>query len=103
MSEQAGSRVIVVCSDEARNGKTLVSRLLADHLLMTGHNPFVFDCDEPRGRIRRFYPDDSTLIDIEKTSGQITLFDTTWHGEDCPISVWGCNTLTGKLVNIFVD
>ncbi len=76
MSEQAGSRVIVVCSDEARNGKTLVSRLLIDHMLMTGHDPYVFDCDEPRGRIRRFYPDDSTLIDIEKTSGQIRLFDT---------------------------
>jgi hypothetical protein len=76
VSEQAGSRVFVVCSDEARNGKTLVSRLLMDHLLMTGFNPHVFDCDAPRGRIRRFYPDDSTLIDVEKTSGQIQLFDT---------------------------
>ena len=76
MSERAGSRVFVVCSDEARNGKTLVSRLLVDHLLMTGYDPYVFDCDEPRGRIRRFYPDASTLIDIEKTSGQIRLFDT---------------------------
>ena len=76
MSERAGSQVFVVCSNEARNGKTLVSRLLMDHLLMIGHTPHVFDCDEPRGRIRRFYPDDSTLIDIEKTSGQIRLFDT---------------------------
>jgi len=76
VSERAGSRVFVVCSDEARNGKTLVARLLMDHLLMTGHTPQVFDCDEPRGRIRRFYPDVSTPIDIEKTSGQIRLFDT---------------------------
>jgi hypothetical protein len=67
--------MIVVCSDEARNGKTLTARLLMDHLLMTGHNPHVFDCDDPRGRINRFYPDRSTLIGVEKTSGQIRLFD----------------------------
>jgi hypothetical protein len=65
-----------VCSDEARNGKTLTARLLTDNLLMTGRNPHVFDCDEPRGRINRFYPDRSTHLDIEKTSGQIRMFDT---------------------------
>lgn len=75
MSEPTGNRMIVVCSDEARNGKTLTARLLMDHLLMTGHDPHVFDCDDPRGRINRFYPDRSTLIGVEKTSGQIRLFD----------------------------
>ena len=68
--------MFVVCSDEARNGKTLTARLLMDHLLVTGRNPFVFDCDEPRGRIKGFYPDRSMLISVEKTSGQIRLFDT---------------------------
>lgn len=75
MSERAGSRIFVVCSDEARNGKTLTARLLMDHLLMTGHDVHVFDCDEPRGRIRHFYPDRSTQIGVEKTSGQIKMFD----------------------------
>ncbi len=76
MSERAASRMFVVCSDEARNGKTLTARLLMDHLLVTGRNPYVFDCDEPRGRIKGFYPDRSMLISVEKTSGQIRLFDT---------------------------
>lgn len=76
MSDRAGTRITVVCSDEARNGKTLTARLLTDNLLMTGRNPHVFDCDEPRGRINRFYPDRSTHLHIEKTSGQIRMFDT---------------------------
>lgn len=65
----------VVCSDESRNGKTLMARLLTDHLLLTGRDPHVFDCDEPRGHINRFFPSRSTLIDIRRTAGQIRLFD----------------------------
>lgn len=76
MSDRAGTRITVVCSDESRNGKTLTARLLTDHLLLTGRDPHVFDCDEPRGHINRFFPSRSTLIDIERTSGQIRLFDT---------------------------
>jgi hypothetical protein len=75
VSDQAATRITVVCSDEARNGKTLTARLLTDNLLMTGRDPFVFDCDDPRGRINRFYPDRSRLLDIEKTPGQIRMFD----------------------------
>ena len=75
VSQRAGTRITVVCSDEARNGKTLTARLLADNLLMTGRDPFVFDCDDPRGRITRFYPERSRLLDIAKTSGQIRMFD----------------------------
>ena len=66
----------VVCSDESRNGKTLTARLLTDHLLLTGRDPHVFDCDDPRGHINRFFPARSTLIDIVRTPGQIRLFDT---------------------------
>lgn len=76
MSDRAGTRITVVCSDESRNGKTLTARLITDHLLLTGRDPHVFDCDEPRGHINRFFPSRSTLIDIERTSGQIRLFDT---------------------------
>ncbi len=66
----------VVCSDESRNGKTLMARVIADHLLLTGRDPHVFDCDQPRGDIVRFFPSRSSLIDLERTSGQIRLFDT---------------------------
>lgn len=76
MSDRAGTRITVVCSDESRNGKTLTARLITDHLLLTGRDPHVFDCDEPRGHINRFFPSRSTLIDIERTAGQIRLFDT---------------------------
>ena len=73
----------VVCSDESRNGKTLTARLLTDHMLLTGRDPHVFDCDEPRGHINRFFPARSTLIDIERTAGQIRLFDTVLANPSC--------------------
>lgn len=76
MSDRVATRMTVVCSDESRNGKTLTARLLTDHLLLTGRDPHVFDCDDPRGHINRFFPSRSTLIDIDRTPGQIRLFDT---------------------------
>jgi hypothetical protein len=76
LSERAVSRMTVVCSDESRNGKTLMARVIADHLLLTGRDPHVFDCDQPRGDIVRFFPSRSSLIDLDRTSGQIRLFDT---------------------------
>ncbi len=76
MNKRVANRIIVVCSDEARNGKTLTARLFTESLLMNGSDPFVFDCDEPRGRIGKFYPDRSSHVDVEKTSGQMRMFDT---------------------------
>ena len=76
MNKRVASRITVVCSDEARNGKTLLARLITDHMLLTGREPHVFDCDAPRGDIVRYFPEITTLIDIEHTRGQIKLFDT---------------------------
>jgi hypothetical protein len=75
VTDSAGMRITVVCSDEARNGKTLTARLMSDHMLLTGRDPHIFDCDHPGGRIRHFFPERTTHIDIERTDGQMRMFD----------------------------
>ncbi len=82
-------KIYVVCSDRARNGKTLLGRLYADYLTAMGRPPFVLDADNPGGRIIRWYPDTSKLVDISKVQGQMAMFDTvlTHTGRDYVIDL----------------
>jgi hypothetical protein len=66
----------IVCSDTHRNGKTTLSRLLADYLLLDGRDPFLIDTDAPDGPLRNFFPGRTALADFATTRGQMKLFDT---------------------------
>lgn len=70
-----GPKLAIVCSNRGRNGKTLLARLYTDYLLMTGQDPWVFDSDAPHGRLRRYFPGRSDLIDIVRTESQVAMFD----------------------------
>ena len=65
----------IVCSDELRNGKTLVARLLADYLILCGREPAIFDLASGPGGIRRFFPFRARKIDLSSTLHQMALFD----------------------------
>ena len=65
----------IVCSDQTRNGKSLLTRLLADFLVLQGGDPFVADLDAPEGEVCEFYPERSEVFDIARVSGQMELFD----------------------------
>jgi hypothetical protein len=68
--------VYIVCSDQHRNGKTLLARALVDYLMLDGHDPFVIDADFPHGSLRSFFPGRTSVVDFETIRGQMTLFDT---------------------------
>ncbi len=70
------STIYIVASDQHRNGKTLLSRLLVDYLLIDGRDPFVFDTDAPDGPLRNFFPGRTALADFSAITGQMKLFDT---------------------------
>jgi hypothetical protein len=70
------SRIYVVASDREGNGKTLLARLYADNLLLTGGDPFALDTDSARGGFAAFYPGRSRVVDIARTEGRMALFDT---------------------------
>jgi hypothetical protein len=66
----------IVASDEHRNGKTLLARLIADYLLLDGHDPFLVDTDAPDGPLRAYFPGRTALADFAAITGQMKLFDT---------------------------
>jgi len=68
--------VFIVCSDQARNGKTLLARVLVDFLLMEGRDPFCFDLGHPQAALRQFFPGRTALVDFAQAEGQAKVFDT---------------------------
>lgn len=72
--------VYIVASDQHRNGKTLLARLLVDYLMLDGRDPFVIDTDAPDGPLRNFFPGRTALADFASIKGQMKLFDTILAG-----------------------
>lgn len=68
--------VFLVCSDQARNGKTLLARVLVDFLLMEGRDPFCFDLGYPEPALRLFFPGRTAYLDFSQPEGQAQVFDT---------------------------
>jgi hypothetical protein len=68
--------IYIVASDQHRNGKTLLARLLVDYLMLDGRDPFVIDTDAPDGPLRNFFPGRTALADFAAITGQMKLFDT---------------------------
>jgi hypothetical protein len=72
----AGLTIYITASDQNRNGKTLLARLITDYLLLDGKDPFIIDTDSPDGPLRQFFPGRTVLAEFERMQGQMRLFDT---------------------------
>jgi hypothetical protein len=68
--------IYIVCSDQHRNGKTLLARVLVDYLMLEGHDPFVIDAGVPEGPLRNYFPGRTALVDFSSIRGQMKVFDT---------------------------
>jgi hypothetical protein len=81
--------VFIICSDQARNGKTLLARALVDFLLMEGRDPFCFDLGHPEAALRAYFPGRTALVDFTMAEGQARVFDTilTRAGRDYVIDL----------------
>jgi hypothetical protein len=66
----------VVTSDQHRNGKTLLARLLVDYLMLDGRDPFVIDTDAPDAPLRNYFPGRTAMADFASIRGQMKVFDT---------------------------
>lgn len=65
---------IIVASARARSGKTLLARLLAEHFVLSGMQPAIFDTDAAAPLVARF-PKDASALDIDRVTDQMALFD----------------------------
>jgi hypothetical protein len=66
---------IIIASPRARTGKTLLARLIADHLSLSGEPRAIFDTDVADHGLTAFFPD-ATSIDLDRVPDQMKLFDT---------------------------
>jgi hypothetical protein len=69
------TRFHIVCSDQPRNGKTLVARLLCDYLILSRRAPLIFDPATSPGGLRSYFPARASRVDLSTTAGQMALFD----------------------------
>ncbi|MCB1462191.1 MAG: hypothetical protein KDJ90_07130 [Nitratireductor sp.] len=93
-----------MCSDEARNGKTLFARILGDQVALSDISRLcVFDTDHPRGDLVHWFPKNTQIIDLSRTVDQIKLFDTMIGEPDKHYVVDLQSSLLEKFFKIFHD
>lgn len=68
--------VLIVASPRPRVGKTLLARVLADHLSLSGEARRLFDSDAADARLTEFFPGGTTVVDLERVPDQMKLFDS---------------------------
>jgi hypothetical protein len=66
----------MVCSLHAHSGKTLLARLLAEHFILKGSPPLIFDTDAVERRLTACFPYDAIVLDLARVRDQMALFDT---------------------------
>jgi hypothetical protein len=68
--------VIIVGADKGGVGKTTVSRTLVDYFRHQGHTFRAFDTEAPAGVLKRFCGDETAVVDLTNSDGQMKVFDT---------------------------
>jgi hypothetical protein len=66
----------IVTSVHARTGRTLLARVLAEHFVLSGQRPLIFDTDPVEHRLQSCFPHDTIVVDMNEVRDQMTLFDT---------------------------
>ncbi len=64
----------IVASHRGRTGKTWLARLLAEHFVMAGHQPLIFDTDALDSPLATAQPQ-AMVVDLDRVPDQITFFD----------------------------
>jgi len=69
------SLAILVVSPRERSGTTLIARLFAEFLRLSGEDPLLFDTDTVKPKFSKYFPE-AEVVNLDKTKGQMGLFDT---------------------------
>ena len=68
--------VIIVGADKGGVGKTTVSRTLLDYFTARKIAARAFDTESPKGTLKRFHKDSTTVVDLTQVPDQMRIFDT---------------------------
>jgi hypothetical protein len=89
MAETRAAKYNIICSDQPRNGKTIVARLIADYNLLCQREIEIFDLSsDPRG-LTVYFPVRGRRTDITRTTDQMALLDRALASppHDCVVYV----------------
>lgn len=68
--------VIIVGADKGGVGKTMTTRALLDYFKTNVIKTRAFDTESPTGMLKRFYPEETEIVDLTDSDGQMKVFDT---------------------------
>lgn len=68
--------VVIVGADKGGVGKTTVTRALLDFYRSQGIDYRAFDTETPDGVLKRFHPNETEVVDLTRSDGQMQVFDT---------------------------
>ena len=68
--------VIMVGADKGGVGKTTTCRALLDYLARKNIPARAFDTENPRGTLKRFFPGNTEIIDLNSVADQMKILDT---------------------------
>ena len=72
----ANPTVIIVGADKGGVGKTTVARTLLDYFTAHQIPARAFDTEAPKGTLKRFHPEATDIVDINRVPDQMKIFDT---------------------------
>src|SRR3712207_1618036 len=80
----------LVCSPQGRVGKTLIARLLVDYFLSSERLPLAFDSNHFDPALAALFPDETNVVDLTSTRGQMELFDRLIVPDEIPkvVDLW---------------
>jgi hypothetical protein len=78
--------VVLIGADKGGVGKTTVARTLLDYFANHQVRARAFDTEVPRGTLKRFYPDVTDVVDINRVPDQMRIFDTV-NSTDVTVSL----------------
>jgi hypothetical protein len=76
MDQMSKPAVIIVGADKGGVGKTTITRTLLDYFNARKIPIRAFDTESPKGTLKRFHPDLTEVVDVNKVPDQMHIFDT---------------------------
>jgi hypothetical protein len=80
----------IVCSAVGRVGKTLTARLIIDYFLSDERPPRAFDSNHFDPELAGVFPNQTEVVDLTTTRGQMALFDALVEPDQAPkvVDLW---------------
>jgi hypothetical protein len=93
----------IIASARVRAGKTLLARLLAENFFLSGSRPVLLDTDTAEKRLWSFFPVETQLLDVDRVTDQMTLFEALSVGSSHPRVVEVAHRSAKKFFEVMRD